>query len=143
MRAIPHIAILADLTSDDVLDTAYDWLCRRRRAYSADADVWSFRQRWPAEKKRLMAELATGRFRFGLLPRVILMHGEEAKLSSSLDTSGIKSPTPLWSTRQSRIHAPSELLCPGGHQFEFCESMKMDLWNKQAKTLLDSLSANS
>ena len=44
MRAIPHIAILAELTSDDVLDTAYDWLCRRRRAYPADADVWSLRQ---------------------------------------------------------------------------------------------------
>ncbi len=28
----------------DVLDTAYDWLCKRRRNYPADADVWSFRQ---------------------------------------------------------------------------------------------------
>ncbi len=49
MRAIPHKAILAELTCDAVLDTAYDWLCGRRRAYPADADAWSFRQAWAQE----------------------------------------------------------------------------------------------
>ncbi len=52
-----NMAILAELTSDAVLDTAYDWLCKRRRNYPADADVWSFRQQWPVEKGRLKAEL--------------------------------------------------------------------------------------
>ena len=51
------MAILAELTSDDVLDTAYDWLCRRRRAYPADADVWSFRQRKRFTGERLGLEL--------------------------------------------------------------------------------------
>ncbi len=59
--------ILTRLTSDDVLDTAYDWLCKRRGAYPADADVWSFRQSWLQAKERIKAELAAGRFRFGLL----------------------------------------------------------------------------
>jgi hypothetical protein len=27
-----------------VLDAAYEWLCRRRREYSANADVWSKRR---------------------------------------------------------------------------------------------------
>ncbi len=72
MGAIPHMAILAELTSDDVLDTAYDWLCRRRRAYPADADVWSFRQAWAQEKDMLKAALVAGRFRFGLLTRITL-----------------------------------------------------------------------
>ncbi len=40
------MTILAELTSDDVLDTAYDWVCSRRRDYPADADVLSFRQGW-------------------------------------------------------------------------------------------------
>jgi len=44
MWAIPHMAILAKLSSDDVLDTAYGWLCKGRRVSPADADVWSFRQ---------------------------------------------------------------------------------------------------
>ncbi len=78
MRAIPHMAILAELTSDDVLDTVYDWLCKRRRNYPADADVWSFRQVWAREKNKLKAALAAGRYRFGLLTRVTLKDGEEA-----------------------------------------------------------------
>ena len=31
--------ILAQITSDDVLDSAYEWLCRQRRDYSANLDV--------------------------------------------------------------------------------------------------------
>ena len=38
------MAILTELISDDVRDTAFDWLWRRRRDYPAAADVWSFRQ---------------------------------------------------------------------------------------------------
>jgi hypothetical protein len=29
---------------DDVLDSHYDWLCRRRRDYSANSEVWAFRR---------------------------------------------------------------------------------------------------
>ncbi len=90
MGAIPHMAILVELTSDEVLDTAYDWLCRRRRAYPADADVWSFRQGWAREKDRLKAALAAGRFRFGLLTRITLKDGEEIDLWSARDALVLK-----------------------------------------------------
>ncbi len=90
MGAIPYMAILAELTSDDVLDTAYGWLCRRRRAYPADADVWSFRQGWAREKDRLKAALAAGRYRFGLLARVTLKDGEEVDLWSARDALVLK-----------------------------------------------------
>ncbi len=60
-----------------MLDTAYDWLCKRRRACPADADVWSFRQAWAQEKDKLKEALAAGRFRFGLLTRITLKDGEE------------------------------------------------------------------
>ena len=30
---------LAQITSDDVLDSAYEWLCRRRRNYSANSEI--------------------------------------------------------------------------------------------------------
>jgi hypothetical protein len=90
MGAMPYMAILAELTSDDVLDTAYDWLCRRRRAYPADADVWSFRQAWAQEKDRLKAALAAGRFRFGLLTRITLKAGEEIDLWSARNALVLK-----------------------------------------------------
>ncbi len=83
-------SILAELTSDDVLDTAYDWLCKRRRNYPADAGVWSFRQQWPVEKGRLKAELATGRYRFGLLTRITLADGEDVDLWSARDALVLK-----------------------------------------------------
>jgi hypothetical protein len=43
------VTILAEITSDAVLDAAYEWLCRRRRDYSANADVWAFRRDWAHE----------------------------------------------------------------------------------------------
>ena len=88
--AIWYMAILTRLTSDDVLEAAYDWLCRRRRNYPADADVWSCRQRWPAKKDRLKAELAAGRYRFGLLTRISLGDGEEIDLWSARDALVLK-----------------------------------------------------
>ncbi len=72
------------------MDNAFAWLCKRRRSYPADADVWSFRQRWPAEKDRLKAELAAGRFRFGLLTRITLKDGEEIDLWSARDALVLK-----------------------------------------------------
>ena len=93
MGAIPYMAILAELTSDEVLETAYGWLCRRRRNYSADDDVWSFRQRWPAEKDCLKPELAAGRFRFGLLTRITPVDGEEVDLWLARDALVLKALT--------------------------------------------------
>ena len=90
MGAIPYMAILAELTSDDVLDTADGWLCRRRQNYPADADVWSFRQTWAQEKDKLKAMLAAGRFRFGLLTRIMLKDGEEIDLWSACDALVLK-----------------------------------------------------
>ncbi len=52
-----QMAILTQLSAGEVLDNAFAWLCKRRRNYPADADVWSFRRRWPAQKDRLTAEL--------------------------------------------------------------------------------------
>jgi hypothetical protein len=46
--------ILAQLASGHVLDTAYEWLCRRRRDYSANSDVWAFRRDWQAEMPAAM-----------------------------------------------------------------------------------------
>jgi hypothetical protein len=46
------IAIIEQLASDDVLDGAYEWLCRRRRDYSANFDVWALRRCWRSTPTR-------------------------------------------------------------------------------------------
>ena len=63
---------------------------RRRRNYPADADVWSLRRSWAEEKEQIRTELLAGRYRFGLLARVTLKHGEEVDLWSARDALVLK-----------------------------------------------------
>jgi RNA-directed DNA polymerase len=79
------MTILAQLASDDVLDSAYEWLCRRRRDYSANSDVWSFRRCWRHEKLQIKNELLSGNYRFSLLSRITLKTGDETDLWSARD----------------------------------------------------------
>ena len=81
---LPHDD-LADLASDGVLDEAYEWLCRRRRDYSAEADVWAFRRRWSQEKDHIERDLFSGRYCFSLMSRVTLPNGDEVDLWSARD----------------------------------------------------------
>jgi hypothetical protein len=94
------MTVLAQLTSDDVLDSANEWLCRRRRDYSANADVWAFRRNWPRE----------------LLSRVTLKDGEETDLWSARDALVLKALAlvlveylpfgPKYAVRAVRDHVP-------------------------------------
>ena len=79
--------------TEPLLDDAFAWLCRRRRDYPADADVWTLRRRWPEERARLLADLVTGRYRFGLLSRVTLASGEQVDLWSARDAVVLKALT--------------------------------------------------
>ena len=84
------VTILSNITADGVLDSAFAWLCKRRRDYPADADVWGFRRHWPQEKMRIRAELLTGRYRFGLLTMITLSDGEDIDLWSACDAPVLK-----------------------------------------------------
>ena len=79
-----------DLVADTVLDAAYDWLCHRRRDYPADADVWTLRRHWPTVKAALRADLLAGRYRIGLLKRVVRQNGEALDLWSARDAVVLK-----------------------------------------------------
>ncbi len=85
--------MLSRVASDAILDAAYAWLRKRRRDYPADADVWSFRRYWPAEKRRIQADLHAGVFRFGLLDRVTLKDGSDIDLWSARDALVLKALT--------------------------------------------------
>ena len=51
------MTILTKIAADAVLDAAFAWLCKRRRDYPADADVWDFRRKWPTKKAHIRATL--------------------------------------------------------------------------------------
>ena len=76
--------MIEQLTSDDVPDSAYEWLCRRRRDYSANADVWALRRCWPREKEEIKGELLS------LLTRITLKDGEDTDLWSARNALVLK-----------------------------------------------------
>jgi hypothetical protein len=85
--------LTAALVSEEVLDAAFAWVCQRRRAWPADADIWSFRRDWRDERQCLKAALLSGRFRLGLLQRVTKADGSEADLWSARDALVLKALT--------------------------------------------------
>ena len=64
------MVLMAEITCDEVLDLAYDWLCRRRERTSHNNDVWGVRWRWPDLKPRLRRQLLAGEYRLGPTRRV-------------------------------------------------------------------------
>ena len=67
--------MLTCVTSDSVLDAAFEWLCLRRKNWPANSDVWSLRFCWSSEKARLREELLAGSYRFEPLSRVTKAKG--------------------------------------------------------------------
>ena len=82
--------MITDIVADDILQTAYTWLCKRRRDYPPDADCWRFRRDWPVEKARLQEELLKGTYEIGLLSRVTRRDGQTVELWSSRDAVVLK-----------------------------------------------------
>ena len=82
--------VIEDIIAEDVLESAYAWLCKRRQEYPCDADVWSFRRNWEQERARLKAELLEGSYRVNLLSRVTLTNLQEIDLWSARDALVLK-----------------------------------------------------
>jgi hypothetical protein len=81
-RASP---LLAALASDAVLERAFAWLCRSRRRFPPNADVWGLRRRWLVEKATLKAQLLAGHYRFDCLYRITLRDVGEVDVWNARD----------------------------------------------------------
>ncbi len=58
--------VIEDIIADEVLESAYEWLCRRQQDYPPASDIWSFRQKGQQEKTRLQAELVSVMIRYNV-----------------------------------------------------------------------------
>jgi len=85
--------MITEVGSDDVLDAAYDWLCRRRVNYPSDADIWDLRFRRPAEKADIQRDLLNDTYAFSPLSRVTSRDGETMALWSARDALVLKAMT--------------------------------------------------
>jgi hypothetical protein len=61
---------MEEIASGEVLQIAFQWLCKRRKDYPVSDEVWWRRWRWPQLKGVLRAVLLAGQFRFSPLQRV-------------------------------------------------------------------------
>lgn len=80
---------MEQIASDEVLEQAFEWLCKRREKYSENSDVWNIRRKWRDIKIQLQADLLAGRYRFTPLEQIRL-NGENIELWTSLDALVLK-----------------------------------------------------
>lgn len=55
------------ISSDTILDQAYQWLCKRRKNLSHNNDVWELRRHWQQIKPVLQQTLIQGKYTFSPL----------------------------------------------------------------------------
>ncbi|MCP4079096.1 MAG: hypothetical protein GY743_02485, partial [Planctomycetaceae bacterium] len=72
------------------LDDAYRWLCQQRKHFPPDADIWSFRYRYPATKSDLLKEINSGWYRFSPQQKIIKSDGQVIHLWGSQDVLVMK-----------------------------------------------------
>jgi len=56
--------MIEQIATDEVLDRAYDWLCKRRKKLSPNNEIWDFRKNWKANKLKLQEALRSGEYQF-------------------------------------------------------------------------------
>ena len=77
------------IASDAVIDQAYEWLCKQRRRYAHNNDVWDVRLRWDELKPQLQADLLAGEYRFSPVQRY-QSRGESLEVWSAMDALVLK-----------------------------------------------------
>ncbi len=81
--------MIETIASDSIIDQAYTWLCRQRRHYHHNNDVWQVRRWWAEKKAILQAQIRSGNYR---LREQQLIRGAErtVELWSAMDALVLK-----------------------------------------------------
>lgn len=64
-----HPHLLDAVASDNILQQAYEWLCKRRHDYSHNSDIWDFMLHWPGLKNDFRMQVLSGTYCFSPLRR--------------------------------------------------------------------------
>ncbi len=75
------------------LDEAYLWLCRQRRHYPANADIWHLRFHWPRERETIVQALLAGHYHFSPMQTINKASGESVVLWNAPDALVLKAIT--------------------------------------------------
>ncbi len=69
------VDLINKIASDEIIDQAYQWLCKQRQNVSHNNDVWEFRSQWPYNKQRLHEALLSGEYQFSPLVELCFPEG--------------------------------------------------------------------
>lgn len=62
--------LISRVASEDTLDRAFDWVCKRREDYSHNSDIWDLRRDWEQIKPNVQQALLTGDYSFSPLREI-------------------------------------------------------------------------
>jgi len=83
------MGLIDRITSHEVIDAAYEWLCTRRHVYLYNNDIWHLRRWWDEKKPDLVAQLLAGNYRFREL-RCVRTQGDVREIWSAPDALVLK-----------------------------------------------------
>ncbi|MEH1777108.1 hypothetical protein [Nostoc sp.] len=81
--------LIERVTSDEVIERAYQWVCKRRLHYHFNSDVWQLRRWWAEKKPLIVAQLRAGTYRFREQRRVSA-RGEVKEIWAAQDALVLK-----------------------------------------------------
>ena len=98
--------MITELVSTKLINESFSWLCKQRKHFPDNSDVWDVRFHWNKIKPQLIDELVSNTFNFQPLQKVTKSSGEVIHLWTSIDSVVLK----LLSQVLSR-YLPSSKLC--------------------------------
>ncbi len=91
-------SIINIIASDQIIDEAYEWVCKRRIDYHYNNDIWHLRTHWTSLKGVIQEKLLNGTYRFEPVRRLRTPGGFEY-LWDSMDALVLKAMTLVLSDR--------------------------------------------
>tara|TARA_R110001592_G_scaffold298779_1_gene569600 strand:+ start:416 stop:1426 length:1011 start_codon:yes stop_codon:yes gene_type:complete len=98
--------MINELVNTDLLNESFSWLCKQRKHFPANSDVWDVRIHWDKNKPQLIDELISNKFNFQPLQKVTKSSGEVIHLWTSIDSLMLKQLSLVLSR-----YLPSSKLC--------------------------------
>jgi RNA-directed DNA polymerase len=82
--------VITELVSEDLIDESFRWLCKQRKHFPDNSDVWDVRFHWNKIEPQLIDELISNKFNFQPLQKVTKASGEVIHLWTSIDSVVLK-----------------------------------------------------
>ena len=82
--------MINELINTKLLNESFRWLCKQRKHFPDNSDVWDVRFHWNKIKPQLIDELVSNTFNFQPLQKVTKSSGEVIHLWTSIDSVVLK-----------------------------------------------------